>query len=211
MPNFAHGTAGIATFLARLYEVTGDSTFLENALSGGKRLLSLTHRGLVCHHLPEGEDLFYLGWCHGPAGTGRLYYRLWKITGDPVWEKALAAGAHAILESGIPENRTPGFWNNVSVCCGSAGIADFFLELNSVMQNEAYPAFSDRLSRQLLECAVCDSTGAYWIQAEHRVRPDLLIAQTGLMQGAAGIGITLLRQQAFKTGHQPFIRMPDRF
>ncbi|MCK7469745.1 MAG: hypothetical protein MZU95_02255 [Desulfomicrobium escambiense] len=32
-----------------------------------------------------------------------------------------------------------------------------------------------------------------WVQAEHRTRPDYLFAQTGYMQGAAGIGTYLLR------------------
>jgi hypothetical protein len=32
-----------------------------------------------------------------------------------------------------------------------------------------------------------------WVQAEHRTRPDLLFAQTGYMQGAAGIGTFFLR------------------
>ena len=32
-------------------------------------------------------------------------------------------GARGISSSGIPERRTAGFWNNVSVCCGNAGVA----------------------------------------------------------------------------------------
>ena len=38
--------------------------------------------------------------------------------------------------------------------------------------------------------------GLKWIQAEHRLHPDRLTAQTGLMQGAAGVGLTLLRLDA---------------
>ena len=48
-----------------------------------------------------------------------------------------------------------------------------------------------------------------WIQAEHRTRPDLVIAQTGLMQGAAGIGLALLRWDAFENGRTPAIRLID--
>jgi hypothetical protein len=36
--------------------------------------------------------------------------------------------------------------------------------------------------------------GLRWVQAEHRVRPELLVAQTGYMQGAAG---------------SAFVRFPD--
>jgi hypothetical protein len=48
-----------------------------------------------------------------------------------------------------------------------------------------------------------------WIQAEHRVRPELLIAQTGLMQGAAGIGLFLLHLDSFEQGTWPKINLPD--
>jgi hypothetical protein len=48
-----------------------------------------------------------------------------------------------------------------------------------------------------------------WIQAEHRVRPDLLVAQTGYMQGAAGIGMLLLHLEAFEKGRGAEIILPD--
>jgi lantibiotic modifying enzyme len=211
MPNFAHGTAGTAYFLSRLYEVTKDESFLQGALAGGRRMLSLSENNLVCHHIPDGEDLFYLGWCHGPVGTGRLYHQLWKITGDMIWKTALLAGAEALLESGIPEKQTPGFWNNVGVCCGSAGVADYFLDLYKTTNKQNYLDFSRKVTRDLLNRAENDSTGMFWIQAEHRARPDLLIAQTGLMQGAAGIGLWLLKLNAFDNGRIPHILFPDRF
>jgi len=48
-----------------------------------------------------------------------------------------------------------------------------------------------------------------WIQAEHRTRPELLIAQTGLMQGAAGIGLYLVHLDAFEQRKRPKINLPD--
>jgi hypothetical protein len=47
------------------------------------------------------------------------------------------------------------------------------------------------------------------VQAEHRVQPQLLVAQTGYMQGAAGIGMWLLRLDAGERGGTPFVRFPD--
>ena len=38
MPNFSHGTAGVAYFLGRLAEVTGDEEFLDAAIQGAKYL-----------------------------------------------------------------------------------------------------------------------------------------------------------------------------
>jgi hypothetical protein len=48
-----------------------------------------------------------------------------------------------------------------------------------------------------------------WIQAEHRTRPELLMAQTGLMQGASGIGLYLLHLDAFEQGKRSKIYLPD--
>jgi lantibiotic modifying enzyme len=210
MPNFSHGTAGICYFLARLYVETDQKEFLEAALAGAKYLLSITNNeGFICHHQPGGEDLFYLGWCHGPVGTARLYYQLWRITDDAKWLNAIELSARGIMASGIPEQQTPGFWNNVSQCCGSAGIADFFLNLYRITKKDEYLIFVQKMTADLLARATVDENGMRWIQAEHRVRPGLLIVQTGYMQGAAGIGMFLLRLDALEQGKKPGITLPD--
>lgn len=213
MPNFSHGTAGIAYFLATLYEETKEKTFLDAALKGAKYLLSVAKTdGDVCmvfHNEPEGRELFYLGWCHGPAGTARLFYRLYKATGDRVWMEWVKKSARSVLQSGIPEKQTPGFWNNVSRCCGSAGVADFFLDLYQATGDREYLNFCKRVAAQVLSRAARDDKGARWIQAEHRVKPDLLVAQTGLMQGASGIGMLMLRLYAFERGKKSTMRLPD--
>ncbi len=56
----------------------------------------------------------------------RLFYLLFQITRDQEWMDWVEMGAKAIMESGVPEQEVEGFWNNVGVCCGSAGVADFF-------------------------------------------------------------------------------------
>lgn len=84
MPNFSHGTAGIAYFLATLYSETKEPKFLEAALDGTRYLQSVAKTdGDVCmifHNEPDGKELYYLGWCHGPVGTARLFYRLYQVT-----------------------------------------------------------------------------------------------------------------------------------
>jgi len=80
MPNFSHGTAGICYFLASLYDETERQEFLAAALAGANYLKSIANTEgdacLIFHHEPDGKDLYYLGWCHGPVGTARLFYRL---------------------------------------------------------------------------------------------------------------------------------------
>ncbi len=103
MPNFSHGTAGVAYFLVELHRATGEATFLDAALEGAAYLRSeTTDDGLLFHHEPEGEDLFYLSWCHGPPGTARLYYRLWQVTHDEAWMEEIHKAARGVMHTGTP-------------------------------------------------------------------------------------------------------------
>lgn len=213
MPNFSHGTAGVAYFLATLYQRTKRLQFLNGALAGAKYLQSIAKTGgdgcLIFHNEPDGRDLYYLGWCHGPTGTARLFYRLYQATGERVWMDWVRKSANSVLQSGLPEKQTPGFWNNVSQCCGSAGVAEFFLSLYQVTHDRRYIDFSKRMTANLLSKATRDQKGLRWIQAEHRVKPDLLAAQTGYMQGAAGIGMLLLHLDQVERGKKRSIVLPD--
>ena len=213
MPNFAHGTAGVAYFLARLYQETKRPEFLAGALAGAKYLLSVADtEGDVCrvfHHEPGGQDLYYLGWCHGPVGTARLFYALSEATKDPAWQGWVRKSANALLKSGIPEQEKPGFWNNDGICCGLAGVGEFFLGLAQAFGERSYRDFAARVTSRLLAKATIGDGKAFWVQAEHRARPDFLVAQTGYMQGAAGIGMFLLRLEEDARGRKALVLFPD--
>lgn len=213
MPNFSHGTAGVCYFLASLFRETKNPLFIETAIAGTNYLQVVADtNGDICrvfHHEPEGEDLYYLGWCHGPVGVARLFYRVYQTTGDAAWMDWVHRCARAILQSGIPEKQPPGFWNNVSQCCGSAGVAEFFLSLYRITKKPEYLAFCETMTADLLTRATRDSKGCRWMQAEHRVKPQELVAQTGYMQGAAGIGLLLLRLDAHRRNREPAIALPD--
>jgi lantibiotic modifying enzyme len=213
MPNFSHGTAGIAYFLARVYEETRDKKYLDAALAGARYLQAIARVDgdmcLIGHHQPDGMELYYLGWCHGPVGTARLWHLLARVTGDEQWLAWVDKSANGILKSGIPERQTDGFWNNVSQCCGSAGVAQFFLDLHRIKPNPMYLTFSKKVTANLLSRATRDEKGLRWVQAENRTQPALLKAQTGYMQGAAGIGMWLLKLDAAERGRESFVRFPD--
>jgi len=210
MPNFSHGTAGIAFFLARLHEAGGDKKYLEAAEAGARYLQSVSNDdGLIFHNEPDGKDLYYLGWCHGPVGTAHLVIRLAKIGENQAWLAWVRKSARTLMSSGIPEKTLPGFWNNAGICCGLAGMADFFLHQALAEKNKDYAGFGERLVERLMAKATRDEAGLRWVQAEHRTKPDLLVAQTGLMQGAAGIGLVLLHRIELMRGWPSAVRLPD--
>jgi lantibiotic modifying enzyme len=214
MPNFSHGTAGVAYFLARLHEETGDPAFLQASVAGARYLEAIATRkgdaSLIHHHDPDGKDLFYLSWCHGPAGTARLFHQLARTTKDAAWLEPAHRLARGITTmTPIPEERTPGFWNNISQCCGNIGVAQFFLDLHRTSGDANALAFARRNLADTLRRATEVNGGLKWVQAENRTQPDNLVAQTGFMQGAAGVGTFLLHLDALEQKRAPAIVFPD--
>jgi hypothetical protein len=78
-----------------------------------------------------------------------------------------------------------------------------------VTGDKMYVDFAKRVTADLLQRGTREGDGLKWIQSEHRVKPDLLIAQTGLMQGASGIGLWLLHLDEFDHGKKAAITLPD--
>ena len=218
MPNFSHGTAGVGFFLVALHDATGEHRYLEAARAGAAYLDAIaapaappTPGGgaLIFHSEPGREDLFYLGWCHGPAGTARFLRTLEHASGEQRWGALSGRLVAGLRSCGLPGERPPGYWNNVGPCCGTAGIADFLLALHRLDGNDEDRALAGSLLEDLLARSTTDDAGRRWTHAEHRVRPELLTTQTGLMQGAAGIGLVLLRAYAHETGRKSLVVLPD--
>lgn len=203
-PNMAHGTAGIAYCLATLATATGEPEFAEAALEGAAYLLSIARtEGGMCgvhHHEVAGTDLYMLGFCSGSTGLGCLFVRLYQMTGDGAWLDWTGRAAATVTGSGLPARLYPGFWDNVAQCCGSAGVADFFLGLHALTGNLAHLQFAVAVLDDILDRAVLDELGMRWHNVEHTASPPALPAQTGWMRGAAGIGATLLRAHLLLTG-----------
>jgi lantibiotic modifying enzyme len=213
-PNFSHGTAGIGYFLAALFEATKDERYLGRALAAGAYLRSIISKApssncLVPHDQTTGRSLFYLGWCHGPAGTGRFFFRLYQLADEPAWLDLVTQQAVTLQDSGIPERQTLGYWNNVSRCCGAAGVGEFFLGLYTATKEKTYLTFAQRIAVYLISRAERVEDGMKWTQSETRLEPDYLLAQTGLMQGAAGIGLFLVHVAQISQHQKPLIRFPD--
>ena len=212
-PNFSHGTAGVAYFLATLLKATGDLASMGAALSGARYLEAVAKTDddgfKVFHHEPGGEDLYYMSWCHGPAGTSRLFQRLSELTSHVRWDEHVQRGANATIASGVPERQSPGYWNNISQCCGNCGVGEFFIDLQRRSPNASYAEMIDRVRTNTLSRATAEGGGLQWIQAENRVSPDAVVAQTGYMQGAAGVGSFYLHARALAAGKPRAIVWPD--
>ncbi len=192
-PNFAHGGAGVGYFFAHLYDDTKDRRYLDAAISAANYLKSKAtavdvDAFLICHTEEQTPPLFYLGECHGPAGTWRLLATLSRITGNAEWAYYASALRKGVDALGAPAARSTGWWNNHSQCCGDAGLGDSALAMWKATGDAQYRALAHGCADVIERAATRHGETLSWQQAEHRARPTFVQAQTGYMQGAAGIG-----------------------
>jgi len=211
-PNFAHGAAGVAYFLADLHRATGEQRYLDVAVAAAGYVEAHTTPSgdghLVCH-TDQNPGLYYLGVCHGPPGTGRLMFLLHEITSDDRWLDWLHANMAGLLATGAPETRSDGLWNNFGQCCGDAGIGDYALFLHRATGRPDYLDLAQRVATVVADASTLDNGKRSWSQAEHRSRPDSVETQTGYMQGAAGIGSFLLHLATTGADVVAKIPLPD--
>lgn len=212
-PNFAHGGAGVGYFMAELYKATEDERYLSAAKEAARYVLSrATSVGdgrLVCHTEEARKPIFYLGACHGPAGTGRLFLELYAITGEAQWLEEAKALTRGLLSLGAPETRSKGLWNNHGQCCGDAGVGEYALLMARRTGEEAYLDLARRCAKVIVAGSTLDGDQRRWIQAEHRDRPEFVQAQTGYMQGAAGIASFLVHLDTALAGQPVKIALLD--
>ena len=206
MPNYSHGTAGIAAALAVAGLTLDRPDLVEAASLGAEHVVSIadiSHEGFRAPlQIPAAEgyaDVSY-GWCHGPTGTANLFGALDlagvnRIGGRTTTEWR-AAAIRTLAASGVPERRHDGFWDNDGRCCGTAGVLVAVLDHVQATGEPQHLALADRLAAALVERslpAAGEPDQRCWRFYEHRVQPPDLDPGVGWMQGAAGIAAALFR------------------
>jgi len=215
MPNLSHGTAGVAYALARTYAATGEQRFLDAAIAGAGRLVVFggSEDGFLA---PHGEPAYEppipisYGWCHGPAGTSRLFTTLADLdapAGEVSWSTWVDRAARTVRRSGIPERREPEFWDNLAQCCGSAGVAEWFLSLHGRDPSAGHLDFTLELVADILARGISDEDGLRW--SNTGADGNDLPPEPGWSQGAAGIGSLLIRLDTHLQGREHRLAWPD--
>lgn len=222
-PNFELGTAGAGLVLGKLYESTHDDGYLQAALQAAQYLESLkvpqTRGSLIPYRIlsdgtslrdDQGKTIFYLGTCHGPAGTSRFYYELYKITKDRKWLAEIEDLIDGLESLGAPEHQSSGLWNTECYCCAHAGILQFFVALYEDEGSARWLELARRTAGVLLGQAesVGDGT-ADWPLAFTRIEPEIISRDIGYYNGAAGIASSLLQLYLAETNQFKWCRLPD--
>jgi len=148
---YAHGNAGIATFLFTVAAATGEPEF---AAMGSDALLTVLPHAVAVdgaaywpaspEHAGESSEAGYWpSWCNGSTGIGTAFLRGHLYTGEPGFR--LAADAAAL--AGLRER-----WRSSAVQChGLAGDAELVLDLMTLPARELEPG--DPYRRAALDAA----------------------------------------------------------
>lgn len=221
MPGFSHGTAGVSYALARIAAHTGDAVLLQGAKDGAQWLIENAVTDGDAMKWPCSDrtpNVFMGGWCHGPAGTGRLFLLLAAITGDKHYREIAEKGANFVVryaadaEKAAPDGQKP--YVPPSYCCGVAGVVDFFCDLHRVTKNDAHAGFAKKAADYLLDIAIADGDGRKWKNGQSApggpVAADSKACNVDLMLGAAGEAMALLRVLTLDRATDPVRGLPDR-
>jgi serine/threonine protein kinase len=137
---FAHGTAGIASFLL----ATGRPDCVDFARQAGETLLASASvsEGLVQWGTGPETETTAPYWCHGSAGIGSFLTRLYRVTGDDHFDKLAQMSARAVIE-----NSSRGV---LGQCHGLAGNGEFLMDLAETGDREHNEALATEVARILL-------------------------------------------------------------
>jgi lantibiotic modifying enzyme len=205
MPGFSHGTAGVAYALAAAGRALNRGDLVDVATRGACALLAIGHRPggwavpLAIPPRPGGPAVAY-GWCHGPAGTVRLFLLLNEIDPQPRWQHAIDACLQALRDSRLPLRLYPGYWDNLARCCGTAGVGQLLLDRYQATGDTALLDWAGTLAADVADRAASTPHGVTWSNTEYTRIPPELPPEPGFMQGAAGIAGWLARLHAVASG-----------
>ncbi|MBQ9610385.1 MAG: hypothetical protein IJV15_13210 [Lachnospiraceae bacterium] len=197
-PGFFYGTAGTGYILTKLYEHTKNERYLELAIKASnyiKRLADKSPNGkaaLIQYNDPYVPDMHYLGVCQGPIGHSRLFYKLYKITGEEEYKEWIIKLTDGILATGAPKIHSKGYWHTYCYCCGAAGMVEHFLEIYELTKNEKYKTAAREGVEVLLGDSNLDEGKRRWYTAWNRHLPNEVEAWTGLYHGSAGCASSIL-------------------
>jgi lantibiotic modifying enzyme len=226
LPNFSHGTAGIAYFIATLGTETNDRELLAIAENGAAYLENIAGKNNGLFLIPYGvpndgfSTKFDIGWAHGPAGTGRLFYRLWKITKKDKYRKLAHANAQSILAAGIPiRSSDKNVWGakpfKLDRRFGLSGSVAFLLDLYGELGNSQYLGRARQTVNHMLRAGYMTRTGLSWKLEPYRFQcPNFKcsggkMTYTGYLHGTSGIGFSFLEMHLAEKGERRRIRFPD--
>jgi len=219
LPNFSHGTAGIAYVLATIGSLSDDEALLEGAGQGFDYIqhIAEVEDGLL--RIPYGwgseswEGLYEFGWAHGLAGTANLFQRLQQagVNADAAAEFEDLT-KQTILNIGLPGTADQPFAEPSTPLdrrFGRAGILVALSNWNAGESDADVARLTNAIYTHIERAAVRDDQGLHWEVDAPAFMGGGRAAYTGLFHGAAGIGLAVLQLHATMNERSSYIDLPD--
>jgi hypothetical protein len=143
-----------------------------------------------------------LGW--GTAGPTMFFVEAFRTTGDERWLSAARAGVRW-MDAHLDESA--GQWAGCGLLTGIGGWAVVLNELAAAARDEQARELARRMD-DILDRAIVDKSGMRWSNREFRSPEPDLPPQTTYLQGAPGIGSTLLRLHRHLAGDPWTVHWP---
>ena len=177
LTGFAHGTAGIAYFLAE-YTHRFDRPDALRALERATAWLAAR-----AHRVADGLEWSYGAhtrerwhwWCHGGPGIALAFLKLYEHTG----ERRHASVARGALRARPARLRYP----NLTQCHGSSGLGEIYLEASRVLREDEWRDRAASIAADLLTLARAGADGGLsWLAEDpYRPTPDLMVGYGGIL------------------------------
>jgi class II lanthipeptide synthase len=185
LTGFAHGAAGIALALLRLFAATGDVSFraaAREAIAYERSVFVAAARNwpdLRAGSETQGEPVCSTMWCHGAPGIGLARLAGADIDRDEHTAREIDDAIATTLASALRERD--------HLCCGNAGRADILLEAGLRLNRAPLRERAEEMVAVMI--ARAGSSGEYRLgfdTASCAMKPSLF-------RGAAGVGYQFLR------------------
>ena len=187
---YAHGVAGIASALLELAAVTGESSYMEMAISGlefERQKFDPKERAWPdLRQQQNPSSVFSEGWCHGSSGIGLSRLRAFELgmSGQELSGEIDAAVQRTAIS--LHTAQTVPDSSNFCLCHGLAGNAAFFLKAAQVLDRKDLKEIAEKVGYFGIKRH--EEMGLPWQCGIGQGREN-----AGLMLGLAGIGLFFLQ------------------
>jgi len=188
LTGLAHGTAGIALALSKIFQLTGDDVFRRTSLQAiefensnfiAKSGNWLDKRDFRSQSIDDQIETDMVAWCHGATGIGLS--RLGIINNLQATENQILTNDLDIALKTVIDR---GFGGTHSLCHGDFGNLELLLQASKFYKQTSYYSFAKKISSALLSEI-----------EENRIVSGvpLGVVNPGFMVGISGIGYQMLR------------------
>jgi serine/threonine protein kinase len=176
LSGFAHGTAGIAYFLAEYGARCTDATAFGAAVKATEWMKSQAQRvnDRLSWQYSDRNPAVWNWWCHGAMGIATLFRSLWRYTGDKHYSTLLEQSLYAPAQGFSAAN--------LSLCHGMSGLGIMQLEAFAATGDERYLSEAESIIGHILHRGIRTGDALGWIVEDpHYFTGDLMVGMGGVL------------------------------